>query len=515
MSTTAYSIEDLERWIAHAEEETIALGTDFFPQIFEVCNAEQMIGYMAYIGMPSHYSHWSFGKQYEMLKTQHRYDVVGLPYEMVINSDPCLAYLMNANTLALQILTINHVYFHNNFFKHNPIFKETRPELVLARMKTATKMVQGFIDDPLIGIDKVEEVLDAAHALQFHGIKNCAIKRRSREEQIAYIKEQFRPEKDPHAAIHPAQEEASVDELKKALGKVPLEPEEDVLLFIRDNSRRLEEWEKALITLVHDNASYFFPQAQTKSMNEGHACTGHKLIMDSLNEKGLLPEGVYEEFLVSHNKIIRPHPKGGINPYHIGFKTFEAIRLWYDGSRDPSILIPRDRKFYEEMKRDFEERDAVPPDTGLVSGLEKQYAIRDVDRDTSFFRQYLTLPIMRRMHLFVHEELKEEDGSRIITDVVNENNWQRARDILIAGTGENMFPTVKVEDMNFKGSNVLYLKHYPEDGRELQGRYAEETLKHVARLSKYPATLECRIDTKLYYLTCDSKGKKVQTKILE
>src|SRR3546814_645179 len=124
-----------------------------------------MLGYMAYHGMPSHYPHWSYGKAYERLKTLYDHGMTGLPYEMVINSDPCLAYLVKENSLCLQILTIAHVYGHNDFFRNNFTFQVTHPELVIRAFKARADRVRSYIEDPSIGLEQVDAVLDAAHAL--------------------------------------------------------------------------------------------------------------------------------------------------------------------------------------------------------------------------------------------------------------------------------------------------------------------------------------------------------------
>ena len=163
---TSWTMADLERWDERIRERVEAYGLDVYPQEFEVCDQDAMLGYMAYHGMPSHYPHWSYGKAYEQTKTLYGYGVQGLPYEMVINSDPCLAYLMRDNSLCLQVLTIAHVYGHNDFFKNNFGFKEgTRAGDTISAFKRRAERVRTYIEDPSIGPDLVEAFLDAAHAL--------------------------------------------------------------------------------------------------------------------------------------------------------------------------------------------------------------------------------------------------------------------------------------------------------------------------------------------------------------
>ena len=149
----SWTIKDLEHWDGRIREKVEEFGLSCFPQEFAVCDHEQMLGYMAYQGMPAHYPHWSYGKSYEKLKTLYNYGVTGLPYEMVINANPALAYLMGANSLCLQILTIAHVYGHNDFFRNNFMFRDTRPELALSQFKLRADRVRRYVEDPSIGDD--------------------------------------------------------------------------------------------------------------------------------------------------------------------------------------------------------------------------------------------------------------------------------------------------------------------------------------------------------------------------
>ena len=156
-----------------------------------------MLGYQAYSGMPSHYPHWSYGKSYEKLKTLYDYGVQGLPYEMVINSSPALAYLMRDNSLCLQILTIAHVYGHNDFFKNNFTFKSTRAEFTISTFKAHADRVRRYVDSPSIGLERVETLLDAAHALSLQCRRNLAVKKLSEDEERQRLLALAAPRPDP------------------------------------------------------------------------------------------------------------------------------------------------------------------------------------------------------------------------------------------------------------------------------------------------------------------------------
>jgi len=272
-----------------------------YPQEFEICDHEQMLAYTVYSGMPSHYPHWSYGKSYEKLKTLYDYGVSGLPYEMVINSNPCIAYLMRDNSPLLQVLTMAHVYGHNDFFKNNFTFKSTRAEFTIEIFKSHADRIRGYAEAPGIGLEKVERLLDAAHALSLQCRRNLAIRKQTAEEEQQRRLDESRPLEDPFQTIHRRQEYVAPD-----LDKVPLYPEEDLLLFIRDHNPHFSDWEKDILTIVHEEARYFIPQIETKIMNEGWASFFHKRILERL----ALPQKLHLEFLVRHAQVVgvdQPH----------------------------------------------------------------------------------------------------------------------------------------------------------------------------------------------------------------
>src|SRR5881409_3935405 len=264
--STSYTIKDLEDWNKQILRLAREFGLNPYPQEFELCDHEQMLAYMAYSGMPSHYPHWSYGKSYEKLKTLYDYGVSGLPYEMVINSNPALAYLMRDNSLCLHILTIAHVYGHNDFFKSNFTFRTTRPEFTIGSFKAHADRVRHYVDTPSIGLEKLETFLDAAHSLSLQCRRNLAVKKLSEEAERERLIAVATPREDPFQRIHRRQEATEPD-----LKRVPPTPDEDLLLFVRDHNPFLQEWERDLLTIVHEEAQYFIPQIETKIMNEGWA----------------------------------------------------------------------------------------------------------------------------------------------------------------------------------------------------------------------------------------------------
>lgn len=309
---TDYSLRDLEDWNRRIEALVGASGLNCYEQHFELISYEDMLCYEAYIGMPSHYPHWSFGKSYERQRTFYQYNLSGLPYELVINSNPCLAYLMRDNSLLLQILTIAHVYGHNDFFKNNRLFRaETRADLTVETFKAHADRVRAYVQDPSIGPEKVERILDAAHALKLH------IRRRG--------------------CPKPPDRSGAIDERRQA---VPERLTEDLLGFLGEKGR-LEDWERDLVEIVRAEAYYFLPQIETKIMNEGWASYWHYTFLRQLE----LPQRLHLEFLQRHNLVVRPFD-GKINPYFVGFKMFDHLLREYGLERALAIRAEdRDESF--------------------------------------------------------------------------------------------------------------------------------------------------------------------------
>src|ERR1700683_840223 len=471
-----YEISELVEWESKIRAKADEFGLTYYPQEYEICDHYGMMGYMSYSGMPSHYPHWSFGKAYEKLKTLYDHGVTGLAYELVINSNPAIAYLMRDNTLLLQILTMAHVYGHNDFFKNNFTFKSTRAELTIEIFKAHAMRVRRYVEDPSIGYEKVERILDAAHALQWNCRRNLAIRKVGHKEQIERAIEASQPRFDPFQKIH------ARESFKEAeVHKVPIEPDEDVLLFIRDHNPYLAEWERDLLTIVDEEAKYFIPQMETKIMNEGWASYWHHRICGSL---GVEP-GLHLEFIVGHNQGGGPIP-GQVNPYHLGLKIWGSIyRRWENPTK-------------EEIKRD-----GAPN----KSGDAKLFEVREVERDSSFLRRYLTEELMREMDMFEYEQRGDE---YVISKVSDDEGWRNVKETLIKNVGASSIPVIKVDDADFGQNRTLYLKH-SHDGRDLQLEYAEKTMNYLQHLWGREVVLETTLDGKRSLLCCNDRGFSVRT----
>ncbi len=458
-----WSIRELEQWDRRIRDIVAEFGLDCFPQEFEVCDHNQMLAYMAYSGMPSHYPHWSYGKSFEKLKTLYDYGVSGLPYEMVINSNPSVAYLMRDNSLLLQILTVAHVYGHNDFFKNNFTFASTDPEYTLSSFKARANRVRDYVEDPTIGLEQVEAVLDAAQALSMQCRRNLAIRKESAEEARQRAFEAAQPVADPFRNAHSEKEYVAPD-----LRRNPPVPDDDLLLFIRDHNPYLAEWERDLLTIAHEEAQYFLPQMETKIMNEGWASFWHQKILEQLD----LPPELNIEFLVRHNQVVCPH-EGSLNPYHLG------IKVWQD------------------LDRQCTERG---------EGRDYLFEVRESDRDSSFLRRHLNEELVRDLDLF---QYGPEGDDLVVTEVSDEDGWRRVRDALVGQVGSSSLPVIRVVDGDHQGQRTLFLEH-AHDGRDLQPEYAEKTLAFVHRLWQQEVVLDTSIGGKQTQLVHNDRGFAVR-----
>ena len=379
-----------------------------------------MIGNMAYHGMPTHYGHWSYGKSFEVQHQRYQLGMTGLPYELIINSNPCISYLMKENSLYLQILIMAHCVGHSDFFKNNRTFAYTRADTVVPRMRNAKKRIQSYIEDPSIGIQKVESIIDAAHALSYQVPRYPQDIRDIKEERSDW-------QKSNKAALNKGDME------ERRYHQLPHEAEYDVLGFVSSYARGLQDWQRDIIEIVRDEAHYFMPQIRTKIMNEGWACFWHFKILNELK----LPQKYHIPFLKSHNQVVRPHV-ANINPYHVGFHLFNKI----------------------------EER----------HGIEECFLARDVHHDESFLRQYLTQEDCEELNLFSYSD--NEDMIEV-TEVSDEDGWKVVKNTLLNQVGSNSIPVIYVD---YVEDDTLILYHEHDGKRDLELSHANKVIEHTKKL---------------------------------
>jgi len=421
-SNNNYTIEDLKIWDDKICSIAKNYGLDWYPINYEICDYYEMIGHMAYHGMPSHYNHWSYGKSFERTHFFYNSGQQGLPYELIINSDPSIAYLMLQNEFYLQVLIMAHCVGHSDFFKNNRCFKETDAKNVVSRMRNAKKRIQGYIENPLIGQKRVENFIDDLHAIRFQ-TQRYNIPRKSKSEILQEEIQRYNRMKDEGIQLDYSKLEGTL-----------LRPDHDILSFLLEYKSNWSTWQMDLIEIVRDESRYFMPQIKTKILNEGWASFWHYKILHELN----LNEGYHVPFMKMHNAVVRPHI-GGVNPYHLGFYIFQKLEREH--------------------------------------GLEKCFEVRETHDDVAAIRLFLDEEDFRELNFFSHQ--KQKNGDVLISEVADHDDWRVVRNDLIKNTGINTIPQIYVDRIEKQGDLVLKHEH---DGRDLEIQYAEEVVHHIENL---------------------------------
>lgn len=482
-SGSDWSFDDLRR--AHDTIQEVALddlGLSIYPNQIEVITSEQMLDAYAATGMPLMYSHWSFGKHFAREDMLYRKGARALAYELVINSDPCVSYVMEENTMTMQALVIAHAAFgHNHFFKNNYLFKQwTRADRVLDDLSYAKRFIAEC--EQRHGLQAVESLLDSAHALMSQGVSRYAPGRRARPSDLAAkaeAREQHYQEtyNDLYRTL-PTSKRDEADAAKKekiAAPGAPQLPEENLLGFLIQHAPKLSDWQREILDIVRRMAQYFYPQRQTKVMNEGCATFVHYEIMNRLYDAGRIEEASMLEFLHMHSAVtaqpdFNSKRFGGINPYAIGFAMMQDIK-----------------RICEEPEP--EDHDWFPEIAGQGDALQVLRDAWSEYRDESFVLQFLSPRLIRDMRLFAVsddasspylsvEAIHDEDGYRAIRRKMAEQYDLSKRE-----------PEIEVTEADLKGNRRLVLTHKVRDGRLLNKDECNRTLRHVANLWGYRVRL--------------------------
>jgi len=450
-------------------------GLDTYPHQLEIISAQQMMDAYASVGMPVNYHHWSFGKHYLATENRYRRGQMGLAYEIVINSDPCIAYLMEENTLTMQALVIAHAaYGHNSFFKGNHLFRQwTSAGAIIDYLVFARDYIAQC--EERHGQDAVERLLDACHALM-----NLGVDRYRRSPRLSLEKERLRQKERADYL------QAQVNELWRTLPsarersrnpeekRFPPEPEENLLYFIEKKAPLLEPWQREVVRITRKVAQYFHPQRQTQLMNEGWACFWHYTLLNALYDQGRLGDGFMFEFLQSHTSVIHQPPYtargySGVNPYALGFA------LWRDLRRICEEPTPEDRLWFPGVAGS-DWRETLP------------FAMQNF-KDESFVAQFLSPRLMREFRFFTIVDEAARPRLRIgpIHDDLGYANLRAAlADQYNLGSRE---PNIQVWDVDLRGDRTLTLRYDNPQDRPLQADF-EAVLEHMAFLWGFTVRLE-------------------------
>ncbi|QEL26445.1 SpoVR family protein [Bosea sp. F3-2] len=460
------------------------LHLDVYPVQMEVISSEQMLDAYSSIGMPLMYRHWSFGKHFIHQELLYRKGGRGLAYELVINSNPCIVYLMEENTMALQALVTAHAALgHNHFFKNNYLFQQwTDAGAILGYMDFA----KGFIArcEERHGLAAVEAVLDAAHALMDQGVfryrrppkLSSAKQREGLRERLEYEERSYndlwRTIPRSTDGSKPDETEDTVAERKKALNL----PEENLLYFLEKNSLILEPWQREILRIVRVIAQYFYPQRQTQVMNEGCATFVHYTVMNALFDQGRISEGAMLEILRNHSNVVfQPafdDPRfSGINPYALGLDMMQDIQ------RIATEPTAEDRDWFPEIAGKGDWR------TILLDAWANH-------RDESFIRQYLSPALIRKWRMFVLSDTAD-DRFYTVASIHNERGYEHIRAALAQryDIGAS-YSDIQVVDVDLLGQRHLRLQHRVNNGIVLENTSCDATLRRIHELWGYEVSLE-------------------------
>lgn len=464
---TPQEIQEFEK----ALEQIVALakgfGLDFFEMRYEICPAHVIYSLGAY-GMPSRFNHWSFGKAYHRMKTQYDYNLSRI-YELVINSNPCYAFLLEGNSVLQNKVIAAHVLAHSDFFKNNRRFAHTSRNMV-ETMAASAERIRSY--EFRYGRKVVEEVLDACLALQYH-VDPYLVRHPPPHQKPTVAPAESKDERrstpyddlwelDQPGPNDPGKEvarntwtsgaSASRGE-RRDLGPKQLS-RTDLLLHLSLYSPHLQDWERDILSIVRGEMLYFYPQLETKIMNEGWASLWHARIMREMD----LTDEESIEFAKMHAGVLQPSPFS-INPYRVGYEIFTAIEA--------------------------------------AKGTEAIFEVRECENDASFLRNHLTEELVESLDLYLYRQV---DGQWVVV----EKDWKAVRDHLAKQASHGGIPCIEVVDEDYQGNGELMLLHRYE-GEELDQRYVDKTLPYVYRLWGRPVHLETVVDGQSILVSYDGR----------
>ncbi|MGM0825150.1 MAG: SpoVR family protein [Pseudomonadota bacterium] len=462
---------------------------DTYPNQIEVITTEQMMDAYASVGMPVGYHHWSFGKQFLAVEQAYKRGQMGLAYELVINSNPCIAYLMEENTLMMQVLVMAHAcYGHNSFFKGNYLFRTwTDAESIVDYLVFARHYIARC--EERHGVQAVEQLLDACHALQNYGVDrykrpspiSAEEEAKRQEEREAYLQTQVNllwrtiPDTPEDGEQLPGSLSSEADDPLglHSGGRYPPEPQENLLYFIEKNAPLLAPWQREIVRIVRKLAQYFYPQRQTQVMNEGWACFWHYTLMNRLYDDGHVNEGLMLEFLQSHAAVINqpafdsPY-YSGINPYALGFAIFMDIKRICEAPTE-------------------EDRHWFPDIAGTPWRETLEFAMRNF-KDESFIQQFLSPKVMRDHKLFLVVDDDQEEMLEVAA-IHNEQGYRQVREALATQYALSVRePNIQVVEAAIRGDRSLTL-HHVQDSRRPLARSVYPVIRHLQKLWGFPVHL--------------------------
>jgi len=470
-SGSEWTLDDLVEIEAICGRHAANYGLDTFPNQMEVIGSEQMLDSYVSAGLPVNYAHWSFGKHFLMENAGYRSGANSLAYEIVINTNPCIAFLMQDNSLAMQALVIPHAcYGHNSFSKGNYLFRQwTQPDAILDYMMFARNYIAEC--EERHGYEAVEQTLDALHALRDQGLDKYKRPSRldSRKERAEQAKRLFAAQEamrqGEYYSLVPQQPEKAA-----APGAQLANPEENLLYFLEKHAPKLAPWQRELARIVRKIAQYFYPQRQTQVMNEGWATFWHHRLINDMYEAGQIDQGILLECLHSHTNVIRQQEYVRLNPYALGFAAWNEIKRVCENPTD-------------------EDREHLPEVAGR-DWLETFHDTMHNYRDESFLLQFVTPKLVRDFKL-MNIATRAGLDHWTVTGTAGAGSFKEVRSRLAAGYRlETSVPEISAVSYAREGDRRLVLHHHSYDGKLLAGPQAAQTLAQLRILWGYEVSLD-------------------------
>jgi stage V sporulation protein R len=467
------------QWRDIIREHALAAGLDFFEVVFEMVDYVEMNELAALGGFPTRYPHWRFGMEYDRLSKSYAYGLSKI-YEMVINTDPCYAYLLTSNSLLDQKLVMSHVYGHSDFFKKNVYFSHTNRRM-LDEMANHAVRVRRYQE--VHGVDKVEEFIDCCLSIDNLLDPHVGAIRRDPKPQDAVTKNEEQSvfkiptksylDKYVNPKEYLEEQKKRIEEAQAREERFPARPQRDVLGFLLQHAP-LKDWQRDCLAIVRDEALYYLPQAQTKIMNEGWASYWHAKIMTG----GIMNDSEVIDFADVHSGTMAT-PPGGINPYKIGIELFRDIEeRWNKG------------QFGKEWDECDDYQAKAHWDLKTGKGRDKIFDVRRIYNDLTFIDEFLTEDFCRRQKLFSFAYNKRSERYEI-----ESREFKKVKDRLLSQLTNFGQPVIEVVDGNYRNRGELLLLHR-FDGAELRPDYTEKTLRNISRIWGRPVHIETVVDGK-------------------
>ncbi len=473
--------EELEKWIEIIVEKAAGYGLDFYPTHFEVV-PDYIIYELGSYGLPARFSHWTFGRDYHQQKTMYEYGMSKI-YEIVFNTDPCQAFLMDGNSMLAHKFVVAHVLGHNDFFKNNLYFEHTDRRMI-EKVRLHANRIRRYEEE--FGPQAVEDFLDAALSIEYHfdtGLTTAFRRKKPAGEDEK--PERTGPSRTEFDDLWNMQQ-PSQPPAEHRPARIPAEPDRDLLGFLRDYAPDLARWQRDILNMVREEMIYFIPQMRTKIMNEGWASFWHERILTDLE---LTPQE-HLEFRRLHSSVLSPGSRMSINPYYVGYNMFHDIECRWNGEPDPDI---------EETNWRGE-----PIARAAGEGIKKIFEVRREDNDVAFLRKYLTGGLVKRLDMYTYRK-EEVDGEQVWR--VQDTDWRKVRDTMLAGMTNFGIPVIEVEDGDYRLRGELLLSH-AYDGKALDMDYTARTMRYIQSIWKRPVALRTVLEERNVLLIHD--GQELQ-----